>query len=135
MTVSTNPSYRWCWSTCSACYRCKDKGRYSQCSNCSGRHDPHLYSEPDPDDFCVCGEGILRWRARDGRLVIRKYSSNPFETKVVTEKKTEDERDWEAYLMDVRERMDNPNWDPIQITDVKPKGDPFRDGFKYLGAD
>lgn len=133
MTVNVNPSYRWCWSTCSACFRCGDKGRYAQCSGCSGRHDPHHAVDPDPDDFCMCKENILRWRAKNGQLVVIKYNKNPFDNTVITESKTEDEKEWDAYLMDVRERMDNPDWDPIQITDIKPKRN---DGeFKYLGKD
>ena len=31
------------------------------------------------------------------------------------EKKSEDERDWDSYVADMREKMDDPNWNPIAI--------------------
>jgi hypothetical protein len=31
------------------------------------------------------------------------------------EKVTEDERDWDSYVKDMREKLDNPNWNPIGI--------------------
>jgi len=74
-----------------------------------------LRTDPDPDDFCSCTQGILRWRAKDGRLIISKYKTNPFKTKIITESKTQDEKDWESYVWDLREKLDNPNYDPILI--------------------
>jgi len=70
----------------------------------------------------------LRWRDRQGRLIISKYKSNPFKAEIIVQKETEDERDWNAYLKDCREKMDNPTWDPIVITEQ-----PANNGFKYLG--
>ena len=116
MTLSTNPSSRWCWNTCPACYRCADKGRYSQCSGCSGRHDPFLRTDPDPDDFCQCTEGVLRWRAKDGRLLVSQYRTDPFKTKIMSARKTQDEAEYDAYVKDLREKLDNPNFDPISFT-------------------
>ena len=126
MIITQNPSSKPCWETCAACYRCKDKGRYTKCHSCSGRHDPFLRTDPDPDDFCSCTEGILRWRAKDGRLIVSKYRSNPFATKLITETKTQDEKDWEAYVWDLREKLDNPNYDPILI-DGKYASSHFKD--------
>lgn len=117
MTINLNPSAKTCWSTCGACYRCKDKGRYTACGKCSGRHDPFLQTDVDPDDFCSCTEGILRWRSKAGQLIVRKYKSNPFESKVISESKTEDEQEWDAYVHDLREKFDDPNYDPITVND------------------
>lgn len=44
-----------------------------------------------------------------------RFKSNPFKNKVQYEKKTEDERDWDAYVNDMREKLDDPNWNPITI--------------------
>ena len=115
MSRYLNPSHEPCWETCSVCYRCANKGRYTKCNKCSGRHDPFLRVDPDPDDFCQCTEGVLRWRAKNGQLVIRKYNGNPFENKIQTEKITEDEKDWNAYLDDMREKLDDSDYNPIQI--------------------
>lgn len=126
--MTENPSSKWCWETCSACFRCKNKGRFGQCGDCSGRHDPFLRTEVDEHDYCSCTEGVLRWRAKNGMLIVKRYTKNPFESKILTEAKTEDERDWEAYLKDLREKLDNPNYDPLLIEEDK------RDnGFKHLG--
>jgi hypothetical protein len=38
-------------------------------------------------------------------------------TKIITETKTQDEKDWESYVHDLREKLDNPNYDPIMIDD------------------
>ena len=123
-----NASHKPCWETCSACFRCKNKGRYTKCNQCSGRHDPSGHLGPDLDDYCDCVNGILRWRDRQGRLIISKYKSNPFKAEIIVQKETEDERDWNAYLKDCREKMDNPTWDLIVITEQ-----PANNGFKYLG--
>lgn len=117
MTININPSSKTCWKTCAACYRCADRGRYTECTKCSGRHDPFLRTDIDPDDYCDCTRGILRWRAKDGRLIVSPYKSDPFKTKIITETKTQDEKDWEAYVHDLREKLDNPNYDPISIDD------------------
>lgn len=126
--MTINPSERWCWNTCGSCFRCGEKGRYAQCNDCSGRHDPYGQTIPDPDDYCRCTENILQWRAKSGQLIITKFKVNPFKAKIITEKETEDEKEWNQYLHDVRERMDNPDWDPIESYDV-----PETPGFKYLG--
>ncbi len=111
----TNPSTLPCWETCGSCFRCIDKGRYTKCNECSGRHDPYGRTEADPDDFCDCRNGVLRWRTKDGQLVVRRINHNPYRGQVITDSRTQDERDWDAYLQDVREKMDNPNYDPIKV--------------------
>jgi hypothetical protein len=112
-----NPTQRWCWSFCSSCNRCSDKGRYSQCGDCSGRYDPQLKIEPDRDDFCDCRNGNLRWKTQTGKLIVTKFKSNPFKGEVKYVKKTQDEQDWDSYVADMREKLDNPNWDPITIVE------------------
>jgi Holliday junction resolvasome RuvABC endonuclease subunit len=32
---------------------------------------------------------------------------------VEKEKKSDDERDWDSYVKDMREKLNDPNWDPI----------------------
>jgi len=119
---NVNPSSKECWTTCGSCYRCGDRFRYTKCYSCSGRHDPFLQAAPHDQDFCDCANGTLRWKGRDGKMIIRKYDRNPYVGQVVGVQKTEDERDWESYVHDLRERMDNPNFDPIQVVDAKNAG-------------
>lgn len=112
-----NASEKDCWKTCGACFRCENKDVNSKkCHNCSGRHNPTGHMAPDDEDFCACSTGVLRWRDKVGQLRITKYNKNPFKSSLVTETKTADEREWEGYLHDVREKMDNPNWTPIKWT-------------------
>lgn len=108
-----NPAEKPCWSFCGSCNRCKDKGRYSKCQGCSGRYDPKLIIQSDDEDFCDCKNGTLRWRTQEGRLIITKFRSNPYKGEVKYEKVSEDERDWDSYVADMREKMNDPNWDPI----------------------
>lgn len=44
-----------------------------------------------------------------------RFNSNPYAGSVTYEKKSEDERDWESYLKDMREKMNDPDWNPITI--------------------
>jgi hypothetical protein len=46
-----------------------------------------------------------------------KFKSNPFKGQVKYEQKSEDERDWDSYVSDMREKMDDPTWNPITIVD------------------
>ena len=114
-----NPADLPCFSACSACFRCEDKGRYAKCNSCSGRQDPKLRKDPhDIDDRCRCSEGILQVRMGNGKLMQRKYPHNPFEGQIQQETKTQDELEYEAYLNDMREQLDDPDYDPIQITET-----------------
>lgn len=113
-----NPSEKHCFSFCKSCWRCENKGMKAECSRCSGRHDPELRRDPyDIDDMCRCKEGILQFRLQDGRMVKRRFNSNPFAGKVITDAETEDERDWNSFLAEKREKLNNEHWDPIQFTD------------------
>jgi hypothetical protein len=110
---SVNPTDRWCWVFCPSCNRCQDKGRYTKCNGCSGRYDPELIIKADSEDFCDCKNGTLRWKTQQGKLVMTKFKSNPFKSQVKYEKKSDDERDWDSYVKDMREKLNDPNWDPI----------------------
>lgn len=123
-----NPSDKSCFALCKSCYRCGDKGRYAKCQTCSGRHDPFEKIPEDPDDFCQCTQGVLRWKTRNGKLIIRRMKNDPFAGQVITQSKTQDERDWENYLVDLRERMDDETYNPIIVEDVNP----FEKNFKVL---
>lgn len=112
-----NPVEKWCWTFCSSCNRCQDKGRYTKCNGCSGRYDPEGTIDPHPEDFCDCKNGVLRWKTQTGRLVMTRFKTSPFKGQVTYEKKTEDERDWDSYVKDMREKLNNPTYNPIVIVD------------------
>lgn len=113
-----NPSDKACWKTCGSCYRCGDKGRYAKCHSCSGRHDPGLQRDPyDYDDMCRCAEGVLQYRANDGRLLKKRFLSSPFASNIVTDAETKDEQEWKQYIAESRERLDDETWDPVRFTD------------------
>lgn len=112
-----NPTEKDCFRLCVSCYRCADKGRYAACSTCSGRNDPQRKMAPEDyrDDRCDCANGILRWRTREGRLIIAKIPGDPYAGKVRGETQTADERDYNAYLRNMRERTGNEHWDPVRF--------------------
>ena len=112
-----NPAFKSCWETCQACYRCSAKGSYAKCNRCSGRFDMYGVTVPDPEDYCTCTSGVLRYKTKEG-LVLVPYRSNPFEAKVMQKEKLQDEEDWNAYLGELRERFQNPDYDPIQVVNV-----------------
>ena len=114
-----NPADKPCWEYCTSCGRCEKKGT-SACpyrNTCSGRFDPKGVRIAHPDDSCRCKEGVLQWVTQDGKLAQSRFLSNPFSGIVKYEGKTQDEIDWEDYLKDAREKLDDPDWDPIQFTD------------------
>ena len=110
-----NPQEKWCFRPCMSCMRCSQKNCMQKCNGCSGRIDPEGTREPDPDDFCACTQGVLRWVTQEGQLIVSKFQNNPFSGSVNVKTMTEDERDWEAYLEDMREKLDDPNYDPIKV--------------------
>ena len=115
MTVR-NPSEKPCWRLCPSCMKCMNKRLQSgDCGGCSGKHDPMRRLYADPDVFCDCAEGILRHRTQKGQLIIRRFHSNPFGGKVQTDARSQDERDWNAFVAEKRELLDDPDWDPIQF--------------------
>lgn len=110
-----NPTDLPCYRGCAACFRCENKGRYTKCWSCSGRHDPELKRAPDDFmDRCRCSEGILQLRLQTGKLVVTKYPHDPYEGAVVQQTPGEDERDWNSYLQETRERLNDPNYDPLE---------------------
>lgn len=111
-----NPSDKPCWETCKACFRCANKGTMRKCDSCSGRHDPLLRRDPyDIDDACVCATGVLRMRLKRGKLAIAKYPNDPFGGVTKTDRETEDERDWNAYVDSQREVRGDEDFDPLQF--------------------
>lgn len=113
-----NPSTLPCWSTCASCFRCENKGTRPECEKCSGRHDPVGQRDPyDVDDKCRCKEGILQYRLKNGMMIKRKFESNPFAGRVMTDAETQDEIEWRQYVQEQREKMDDPTFDPVQFDD------------------
>lgn len=113
-----NPSDLPCWDTCLSCFRCENKGQYAQCNRCSGRHDPEGHRDPyHIDDRCRCREGILQYRLKNGHMIQRKFYSDPFAGKVVTDAESQDEQEWNRFVDEQREKLDDPNFDPIQFDD------------------
>lgn len=111
-------SDRQCFRYCRACHRCEDKGRHPWCWSCTGRIDKlRQYDAYDTDDFCQCSQGVLRWRTKQGRLVIARYPSNPYKGSVQGSHRGQDERDWDQFMAESREKLNDPTWDPIQFSD------------------
>lgn len=106
-----------CFQPCASCFKCVNYGTTSGCSGCPGRVDDLRRRYPDPDDRCDCKNGILRHRLQNGKLIMRKFQSNPFAGTVKTDATTEYESDWNSWLLERREQYDDPNWDPIQFLD------------------
>jgi hypothetical protein len=46
-----------------------------------------------------------------------RFKTSPFKGQVTYEKKTEDERDWDSYVKDMREKLNDPTYNPITIVD------------------
>lgn len=111
-----DPMHKPCFTACAACYRCSDKGRYTKCNSCSGCMDPAGKIDVDPDHYCDCAQGVMRWRTKEGRLIITRYQRNPFEGQVIKTPDSEDKRDFQAYLQEYREKMENPYVSPITAT-------------------
>jgi hypothetical protein len=58
----------------------------------------------------------MRWVTKKDYLVIRRFESNPFAATVTTDAKSEDERDWDAFITEKREAMNDELYDPITFT-------------------
>lgn len=128
-----NPSHRYCFEACSACFRCGQRGKYAKCAGCSGHHDPFGVIDPHPDDTCTCTEGKLRFVDKNGSLRIVPYKTDPFKGEVTLINKTADENDWDDYVDDLREKINDPNFDPVQVVDMPTRRSRAAAGFKYLG--
>lgn len=115
-----NPSEKRCFKLCASCFKCEDKGKYASCSTCSGRHDPGAAQKFDPydvDSFCDCRNGVLRHRTQNGKLIIRRFMSNPYKGSVKTDAETQDERDWNNFVREKQEQLGDPNFSPITFQD------------------
>lgn len=127
-----NPSHRECFDACSACFRCDQRGKYAKCAGCSGHHDPFGTIDPHPDDTCTCAEGVLRFIDSKGELHLVRYRNNPFAGTVTLMNQTEDEREWDAYVNDIREKINDPHFNPVEVVDV-PRRRKGAGEFKILG--
>lgn len=56
----------------------------------------------------------MQWVTQEGRVVGFRFKSDPFAGTVQYETVSQDESDWQSYLNDAREKLDDPNYDPIQ---------------------
>jgi hypothetical protein len=95
--------------------RCAEKGRRSECNGCSGRLDITGQRIPHSDDYCQCSEGIMRWMTKEGQLAVRRYQSSPFKAEVKIDAVSEDERDWNNYLQERKEFLNDPEYDPFKM--------------------
>ena len=118
-----NPATRPCFELCTSCMRCD--ARFARtgtpCHNCSGRPDADGQKVPHRDDYCECKKGVLRWVTQKDQLIIRRFQSNPFGGKVTTDAESQDEKDWNQYVAEKREELNDPHWDPIRIYDEAQK--------------
>lgn len=114
----SDPGNKYCWKYCTSCGRCANKGSRPECGGCSGRLDPKGQRHPDRDDYCRCTQGVMQWVSDKGQFLQFKLLSDPFKGTVKYEGNTQDEADWESYLKDAREILDDEFYDPIQIGGV-----------------
>lgn len=126
-----NPTEKSCYRACRSCWRCADKGRWLDrgCSTCPGRYDPQDRFQSDPDDTCRCSEGVLNYltKSEPRRHLVRRFESNPFQSNVKTDAETEDERDWNAFVNEKREQLQDATWDPVRFIGGKSTTDWTRD--------
>ena len=120
-----NPIDRACFRACVSCLRCANKGMKIECDSCSGHPDQGGQRIPHDDHFCDCANGVMRWVTKDGRLIVRRYLSNPFKSEVRTDAVSQDERDWNEFLSHKREMLNNPEYDPISFSDGTSTTDHF----------
>lgn len=75
------------------------------------------FIDPDPDDYCECALGNIRWRTKWGQLVIRKLTENPFKGKVDFIAESQDEADWRAWRQQYAEKNGWEDYDPIKVVE------------------
>ncbi len=116
-----SPIDRPCFDLCPVCGRCDARRArpYAACTTtCSGHIDKEGAIDPHPDDLCRCREGIMqmvRIKDQKGRFIQYKWKKNPFTSgSVKSATKTEDERDYDAWLQTERNKRDDPNFDPLE---------------------
>lgn len=118
-----NPANRSCFELCTSCFRCSKRFERTgtPCHGCSGRPDFDGIKDPHPDDYCECKVGVLRWVTKAGQVIIRRFESDPFKGSVQTDAESQDEKDWNSYISEKREELNDPHWDPIKIVDQEQK--------------
>lgn len=127
-SIWRNPSSLSCWEMCPSCFRCANKGKYAACGRCSGRHDTEGIRDPyDIDDQCRCKEGILQLRTKQGVMIQRQFYSDPFGGSVVTDAETDDERQWNQFVTERREALNDPTFDPVRFDDGSSTLDWFKE--------
>lgn len=116
----TNPTDKSCFELCTSCFRCQARHPESRakCRGCSGHDDPRGDIDPHPLDICYCTQGILRWVSKKGQIITKKFPNNPFEGDVKVHTESKDEQDWKMWLREQRERLNDPNWEPMNIYDT-----------------
>jgi len=65
-------------------------------------------------------------------MIIRRYVTNPFQGKFKTDGETSDERDWNQYINENREKYDDEHWDPVRFGDGTSTYDWTQDARKGL---
>lgn len=118
-----NPAERPCFVLCTVCGRCDQRRArpYEACTSpCSGHIDPKGTIDPHTDDVCRCREGVMqmvRIKEKPGQFIQYRFKKNPFTSGTVSaEQMTQDERDWHQYVHEQREKMGDPNWNPVEVT-------------------
>lgn len=114
-----NPLDRTCFVGCASCHRCEKRAR-SECplpNSCSGRPDREGMRDPHPDDICRCKDGVMRWVTKSQRVIIRRFTSSPFAGAVKTDSLDQDDRDWNAFIAEKREALDDEHYDALQFHD------------------
>lgn len=113
-----DPAKKYCFEQCTSCFRCDRKRELSGCHNCkgcSGRPDPLGFVDPIDDDYCDCRNGKLRWVRRNGEVIIRDLTSNPFKGEVDFVAESRDEADWRAWRNEQAEKLGIEGYDPIKV--------------------
>lgn len=49
--------------------------------------------------------------------MVRQFQSSPYGGEVQTDAESQDERDWNSFISEKREQLDDPTYDPIQFED------------------
>lgn len=114
----SRPQEKHCFVACKACMRCDRKGKAGCPSpyTCSGHVEipgGHPWDSYDRDDECRCKEGVLQIRLKSGGFVRRRYLSSPFGGSIQTDAETQDDRDWNSYVDEQRELLNDPFFDPL----------------------
>lgn len=58
----------------------------------------------------------MQYRVK-GWLIRRRFNTSPFAGTVKTDVETKDEQQWNAYVDDMREMLNDESWDPVTYED------------------